>query len=248
MAARGRPVASGRGTTAKKGAGPGKLVRRKAKGRTWRKTPVITGVAAVAFMAALSLDSYRIPSRSMEDTLLYGDYLLIEKLSYGAEIPFMKLRLPEVRTPRPGDVVIFRAPDSHRLYAKRCIAVGGQRVEVRRKVLYVDGARLQDPPFSKYLDPRVFEASRTPRDNMGPLDVPDGHLFLVGDNRDNSRDSRHWGSLPSELAVGRALLVYWSSEPEVPGRGDENAPGFLFDSVRSLPSRIRWSRLGRAVI
>ncbi len=199
-------------------------------------------------MSALFFDSYRIPSRSMEDTVLYGDYLLIENISYGAEIPFTNFRFPVVRAPRPGDVVIFRAPDSQRLYAKRCIAAGGQRVEVRKKVLYVDGVRLRDPPFSKYLDPRVYEASQTPRDNMGPIDVPDGHLFLVGDNRDNSRDSRHWGSLPNEFAVGRALLVYWSSEPEASSRGDENARVSLFQSVRSLPSRIRWSRLGKGVI
>jgi signal peptidase I len=223
-------------------------VRRQTKGKAGRKALVIIAVGAMGSVAALFLDSYRIPSRSMEDTVLYGDYLLIEKISYGAEIPFTNLRFPFVRAPRPGDVVIFRAPDSQRLYAKRCVAVGGQRVEVKRKVLYVDGVRPRDPPFSKYQDPRVYEPSQTPRDNMGPIDVPDGHLFLVGDNRDNSRDSRHWGSLPNELAVGRALLVYWSSEPEVPNFGDENARVFLFESVRSLPSRIRWSRLGRAVI
>ena len=247
MAARRRPVASRGVTTTKKGSGPGKLVRKKKRGRTWRKAPVITGVAAVGLMAALFLDSYRIPSRSMEDTILYGDYLLIEKLSYGAEIPFTKLRLPALRTPRPGDVVIFRAPDSKRLYAKRCVAVEGQRIEVRTKAFFVEGDRLQDPPFSKYLDPRVYEASRTPRDNMGPIDVPDGHLFLVGDNRDNSRDSRHWGSLPTELAIGRALLVCWSAEPEVPGREGITSVSLL-NSIRSLPWRIRWSRLGEAII
>ena len=199
MAARGRPAPMRRTTTRKK-ASPGKLVRAKKKERAWRKTPVVITGAVVGLMAALFLGGYRIPSRSMEDTILYGDYLLIEKISYGALIPFTNIRLPAVRDPRPGDVVIFRAPDSNRLYVKRCVAVGGQRIEVRRKVLYVDGVRLQDPPFSKYLDARVYGASETPRDNMAPIDVPDGHLFLVGDNRDNSRDSRHWGPLPNELA------------------------------------------------
>ena len=247
MSARGRPGRSGRGTT-QKSAGPRQLVRKKTKERKWRKTPVITAVVAVGLLVALFLDGYRIPSRSMEDTILFGDYLLIERISYGARIPFTNLRLPPVRAPRPGDVVIFRSPDSPRLYAKRCIAVGGQRVEVKTKALYVDGDRLKDPPFSKYLDPRVYEASRTPRDNMGPIDVPESHLFLVGDNRDNSRDSRHWGPLPNELAVGRALMVCWSSEPEAWDRGDANSRVSLFNSVRSLPWRIRWSRLGDAVI
>ena len=248
MAARGRPAVMGRSTTTRKKASPGKLVHAKKKQKAWTKAPVLTAVAAASLMAALFLDGYRIPSRSMEDTVLYGDYLLIEKISYGAQIPFTKIRLPGVRDPRPGDVVVFRAPDSSRLYVKRCVAVGGQRIEVRRKVLYVDGVRLQDPPFSKYLDPRVYEASQTPRDNMAPIEVPDGHLFLVGDNRDNSRDSRHWGPLPNELAVGRGLMVCWSSEPEVPDQGDGNPRVSSFGSIRSLPWRIRWSRLGDAVI
>ena len=246
MAARGRTAAVGR-TTARKKASTGKVVRTKKEERAWRKAPVVITVAVVGLMAALFLDGYRIPSRSMEDTLLYGDFLLIERISYGALVPFANIRLPAVRDPRPGDVVVFRAPDSNRLYVKRCVAVGGQRIEVRRKVLYVDGVRLQDPPFSKYLDPRVFEASQTPRDNMASIDIPDDHLFLVGDNRDNSRDSRHWGPLPNELAVGRALLVWWSSDPEVPdqGEGPRVSP---FHSIRSLPWRIRWARLGEAVI
>ena len=245
MAARGRPASVGRTTTRKKSS-PGKLVRAKKKKSAWRKASVFIAVAAVGMIATLFLDGFRIPSRSMEDTLLYGDFLLIERISYGAQVPFANIRLPAVRDPRPGDVVVFRAPDSNRLYVKRCVAVGGQKIEVRRKVLYVDGVRLQDPPFSKYLDSRVYEASQTPRDNMAPIDVPDGHLFLVGDNRDNSRDSRHWGPLPNELAVGRALLVCWSSE--VGTRGDENSRVSLFDSVRLLPWRIRWSRLGEVVI
>lgn len=245
MAGRGRTAAVGRTTTRKK-ASTGRLVRAKKKERAWRKAPVVITVAVVGLVAALFLDGYRIPSRSMENTLLYGDFLLIEKISYGPEVPFTNIRLPAVRVPRPGDVVIFRSPDSNRLYVKRCVAVGGQRIEVRRKVLYVNGVRLQDPPFSKYLDPRVYDASQTPRDNMAPIVVPDGHLFLVGDNRDNSRDSRHWGSLPNELAVGRALLVCWSSE--VGAQGDETSPISYFDSLRSLPWRIRWSRLGEVVI
>ena len=244
MAARDKPAAVGR--TTRKKSSPGKLVRAKKKKRAWRNAPVVIAVGSAGMIAALFLDGFRIPSRSMEDTLLYGDFLLIEKISYGVEIPFTNIRLPAVRAPRSGDVVIFRSPDSNRLYAKRCVAVGGQRIEVRRKVLYVDGVRLQDPPFSKYLDSRVYEASKTPRDNMGPIDVPEGHLFLVGDNRDNSRDSRHWGYLPNELAIGRALLVCWSSE--VGARGDENSRVSLFDSVRLLPWRVRWSRLGEVVI
>ena len=247
MAARGRPVA-GRGGTARKRKPPGQLVQRKAQGRKWRKAPVLIAIVALGSFAGLFLDCYRIPSRSMEDTILYGDYLLIEKLSYGARIPFTNLRFPAVRAPRPGDVIIFRSPDSPRLYAKRCVAVAGQRVEVRTKALFVDGDRFQDPPFSKYLDPRVYEASRTPRDNMGPVDVPEGHLFLVGDNRDNSRDSRHWGSLPAELAVGRALLVCWSSEHEAEDPGDATASVSPLDLISSLPWRIRWSRLGESVI
>jgi len=189
-------------------------------------------VGAVALtLGGLLVQGYRIPSRSMEDSLLVGDLLLVDKLSYGLRIPFTTWRLPSVRDPSPGDIVAFEYPaDPSRTFVKRCVAVAGQTVEVRNKVVYVDGERLPDPPFSKYIDARILPG-RDPRDNLSPLTVPAGSLFVMGDNRDNSRDSRHWGALSVDRLLGRGLFVYWSTEPDLAGES----------------GRIRWSRIGYKV-
>jgi len=192
------------------------------------------------------IQGFRIPSRSMEDTLLVGDCLLVDKFTYGAPVPFSRVRLPGLAAPRSGDVVVFRYPlDPERAYIKRCLAIAGQVVEIRDKVVYVDGYRVADPLFSKYVDARIFPGTRNPRDNYGPERVPVGAVFVVGDNRDNSRDSRHWGFLPANLVIGRALCVYWSCAPdyELKKAGMKALPGW----VASLPQRIRWRRIGDLV-
>jgi signal peptidase I len=179
----------------------------------------------------------------MEDTLLVGDYLLVDKFTYGIAIPFTRWRLPALSAPQPGDVVVFRSPvDPQRVYVKRCVATAGQRVEIRNKVVYVDGRRAIDPPFSKYVDASILPGKTDPRDNYGPHQVPEGAVFLLGDNRDNSRDSRHWGALPREAVVGRAICLYWSCKPPHEARG--NGWTKAFNRLLTLPERIRWSRLG----
>ncbi len=198
----------------------------------------LLGAAALAVAARLFvIQGFRIPSRSMEDSLLLGECLLVEKFSFGAPIPFTAWRLPALARPAPGDLVVFRYPaDPERVYVKRCVAAAGQVVEVRDKAVYVDGDRLPDPPLSKYEDPQILPASQAPRDNLGPRRVPAGHLFVMGDNRDHSRDSRHWGFLPEELVIGRAWCVYWSCAPASP----------VDQADLGLPERIRWHRLGSA--
>lgn len=226
--------------------GRGRGVRKRRSG--WRGYLFfgLGGVLLALLARVLLIQAYRVPSRSMEDTLLVGDYLLIDKLTYGVVIPFVGWRLPALAEPQPGEVVVFRyPPDPQRIYVKRCIAVAGQRVEIRDKVVYVDGARAVDPPFSKYVDARIFPLEQTPRDNLDPRVVPDGAIFVIGDNRDNSRDSRHWGFLPKEAIIGRAMFLYWSCEPAV-GFRQEGMKGFLRRSA-SLPERVRWNRLGRWV-
>ena len=211
------------------------------KGRTlWRRV----GVVVVVFVLALGLrvsafQGYRAPSRSMEDSLRVGDCLLVDKLTFGAQLPFGAGRLPAWRDPQVGEIVVFQYPrDPDRLYVKRCLAVAGQVVEIRDKVVYVDGARQADPPFSKYVDSRIFSADRTARDNFAPRSVPTGSIFVVGDNRDNSRDSRHWGFLPLDLVVGRALVVYWSTAPRPVSAGS------FWQHIWDLGARIRWQRIG----
>ena len=195
------------------------------------------------------VEAYKIPSGSMEDTLLIGDFLLANKFIYGAKIPLLPIHLPALSEPKPGDIVIFKYPrDPDVNYIKRCVAVEGQTVEIRDKVLYVDGKRFPDPPLSKYTNPGTRSTGRDPRDNFGPYKVPKGHLFMMGDNRDNSADSRYWGPLPRELVLGKAMITHWSWAP------DPNAPIITRNDLLSIPknigynilhfpNRVRWGRL-----
>ena len=215
-----------------------------------RRALILAAVGAVGLALAaraLLIQGYRIPSRSMEDSLLVGDYLLVDKVSYGVRIPFTTWRLPALRDPSPGDIVAFEYPaDPGRTFVKRCIAVAGQTVELRDKAVYVDGERLPDPPFSKYVDARILPA-RDPRDNLGPRTIPAGSIFVMGDNRDNSRDSRHWGALSVDRIIGRGLFVYWSSEPDLPGESGREDPEVRADGALSFFRRVRWSRVGYRV-
>lgn len=211
---------------------------------------------AIALIFALIVkcsvvEAYKIPSGSMEDTLLIGDFLLANKFIYGAKlpIPFTNIHLPALRQPKPGDIVIFKYPRNPKVnYIKRCVAVEGQTVEIRDKVLYIDGKRFPDPHLSKYTDRNTRPQGRDPRDNFGPYKVPKGHLFMMGDNRDNSADSRYWGTLPRELVLGKAMIIHWSWAPDprapvVTGTDPLSIPKNIGYNILHLPNRVRWGRL-----
>jgi signal peptidase I len=210
---------------------------------------------AVALILALIIkcsvvEAYKIPSGSMEDTLLIGDFLLANKFIYGSKVPLLPIRLPALREPKPGDIVIFKYPRDPKVnYIKRCVAVEGQTVEIKDKVLYVDGKKIPDPPRGKHTDPYVRHEGRDPRDNFGPYKVPPGYMFMMGDNRDNSADSRYWGPLPRELVVGKAMIIHWSwdSDPNAPvvTRADLlSIPKNVFYNIIHFPKRVRWNRIG----
>lgn len=192
--------------------------------REWIKTLVVVLAVVITFRGVVA-QAYQIPTGSMERTLLIGDYLYINKMLYGSEIDigfgghrYFYHRFPAFRHPQPGDIIVFRYPlNPQQDFIKRCVAVGGQTVEIRDKVLYVDGKR-QEEPYARHDDKRVFPRRLgrqvMPRDNFGPLRVPEGHLFMMGDNRDNSADSRFWGPLPESMVKGKAMFTYFSLDPD----------------------------------
>ena len=188
--------------------------------REWIQTVLIVLVVVITFRGVVA-QAYQIPTGSMERTLLVGDYLYINKVLYGSEIDigfgghrYFYHRFPAIRQPKPGDIIVFRYPvDVRQDFIKRCVAVGGQTVAIRDKVLYVDGVK-RDEPFAVHDDPRVLPREISIRDNFGPYIVPAGHLFMMGDNRDNSSDSRVWGPLPTNLIKGKAMFTYFSWDPK----------------------------------
>jgi len=182
----------------------------------WIKTAAISLAIVITFRGVVA-QAYQIPSGSMEKTLLVGDFLYINKMLYGSEIDlgfggkrYFYHRFPAIRQPKPGDIIVFRYPVNPRQdYIKRCVAVAGQTVELRNKVLYVDGAK-QSEPYAHHDDPRSLARELSSRDNFGPYVVPANHIFMMGDNRDNSLDSRFWGPLPLANVKGKAMFLYWS--------------------------------------
>src|SRR5215468_4272558 len=168
----------------------------------------------VALLLALVIrtfvvQAFKIPSGSMLPTLQVGDHILVNKFIYGPrlEIPLTQLslgRLPGLRKPKPGDVIVFIWPkDRSKDFIKRVIAVEGQTVEVRNKQVSIDGKPWDDPHAT-------FSPGHGQSDNSGPFTVPAGHVFVMGDNRDQSYDSRFWGPVPIADIKGEALVIYWS--------------------------------------
>ena len=197
------------------------------------------------------LKTFFIPSGSMESTLLVGDHLIVNRFIFGGGLGDGSQALPG-RSPQRGDVVIFRSVEDPRIdLVKRCAAVGGDRVEIINKQLYVNGERVEESHYVEHRDARVFTrrqgigGSELRRDNMPEVVVPPNHFFFLGDNRDHSYDSRFWGFVPERYIKGRAFLIYWSNGGET---GDGNWPGALTRLTQLLRTALgfitdsRWSR------
>jgi signal peptidase I len=200
------------------------------------------------------VEAYKIPSESMENTLQPGDFLLANKVVYGVRIPFTEARLPAVRDPQAGDVIVFRFPDDRRKnFIKRIVAVGGDTVEIIDKQVLVNHEKRSEEKYALHLDRTIIpRGTAQPRDNFGPLAVPPGEFFVMGDNRDNSFDSRFWGCVPRNLIIGKASVIHWSwaadlDAPEVKPMNPLSLLSFVSYRIRHLPSQVRWNRLFRII-
>ena len=221
---------------------------------------VLFTVIIFLFIRAEVVQAFRIPSESMEPTLQVGDFLLVNKLIYGPGIPFTEIHLPAFRSPEAGDILVFPYPrNPAQMFIKRCVAIAGQKVEIRDKRVYVDDKLLETPSYVKFEDPEIRAGVRSRRDKWGPKIVPAGALFVMGDNRDYSSDSRYWGFVDTNTVVGNAFIIYWSWERhhDDPSLSwDTSSP---LESITSLayvlgynivhiPWRVRWNRLGKIVM
>lgn len=246
--------------------------RRHTLGWLWDWAKVFPAAVILFFvMRTFLVEAYKIPSASMDRTLLVGDFLLVNKLLYGAQVPFTNRRLPAIRAPRHGDVLVFVfPPDPSKNFVKRIIGLPGDTILMQDGVVQRNGATVAEPyvvhtepgydPMnaafrwqrghlvktavaaatpsdSTQLAPQVTDPSltyRPSRNNWGPLVVPSRQYFVLGDNRDNSLDSRYWGFVSDTLVRGTPIFVYYSFRP---------------DSTATMPwfTQIRWGRLGTVV-
>jgi len=219
----------------------------------WVKA-ISTAVLLFLVIRTFVVEAFKIPTGSMEGTLLVGDFLLVNKAVYGAELPIAHTRLPALSDPERGDVVVFLAPhDPTKNYVKRLVGLPGDTLEMRDKVLYLNGEP-QPEPYVRHIDPLTDPADpqmrwqlgylvgeldtrreyRPSRDNWGPIVVPEGKYFALGDNRDNSEDSRYWGFLGKESIKGRPILVYYSFERDI-------------TQPFSWLTGVRWGRIGSLI-
>lgn len=191
---------------------------------------LIWAVVLALVIRTWGVQAFKIPSGSMKPTLLIGDHLLVSKSSYGIKLPFSDLVIIPIGDPQRGDIVVFRFPeDRDKDFIKRIIGLPGDSVEVKDKAVYINGKKLGDH-WGTYTDQVVLPQGTQPRDNFGPVKVPEDKYFVMGDNRDQSYDSRFWfggrgGFVPRDDILGKAFIIYWSWTDE----------GF----------GVRWNRIGK---
>jgi signal peptidase I len=185
---------------------------------------ILVAVVLALFIRTFVVQAFKIPSGSMKPTLLVGDHILVNKFIYGVKLPFWDTTLIPISEPKRGDIVVFKFPeDPEKDFIKRVIGIEGDVVEIRDKKVYLNGEPMDDP-YGKHLDPHIIPGRARPRDNFGPIKVPPDSLFVMGDNRDHSYDSRFWKFVDLSKVKGKAFIVYWSWNGQ--------------------DSDVRWSRLG----
>jgi len=173
---------------------------------------VIIAVIIAMFIRTFIIQAFKIPSGSMLETLQIGDHILVNKFIYGVKIPFTdgKVLIP-VKDPKKGDIVVFKYPeDPSKDFIKRVVATGGDSVEIINKKLYVNDKPVNGQEYASHKSSQIYSAMVSPRDNLRKIKVPENRLFVMGDNRDNSHDSRFWGFVDLKAVKGQAFIIYWS--------------------------------------
>jgi signal peptidase I len=213
---------------------------------------IVIAVILALFIRTFVVQAFKIPTGSMEENLLIGDHLLVNKFVMGPTRTGLERTLLPVGTIERSDVIVFKYPvEPERDFIKRVIGLPGETIEVRDKKVYVDGKML-DEPYVHFLQPPSGNSefhevtSFDVRDRYGPVTVPPNQYFVMGDNRDNSQDSRYWGFLPRENVKGKALVIYWSYEGEREDYQDESATGTLKGLASVFAhffTRTRWDRM-----
>ncbi|MGD0021100.1 MAG: signal peptidase I [Smithellaceae bacterium] len=185
---------------------------------------IIIAILIALVIKTFAIQAFKIPSRSMVPTLLVGDQILVNKFIYGVKIPYLRKTIIPVTNPEKGDIVVFIYPnDRSKDFIKRVIGTSGDKIEIRNKKIFINGKEYSDS-HGVYSDNLIYPAAIQPRDNFGPVVVPQGSLFVMGDNRDESSDSRYWGFVDLKDVEGKAFIIYWSWNHE--------------------ETNLRWRRLG----
>jgi len=198
---------------------------KKGRLRDWGESILIALILAL-FIRTFVVQAFKIPSGSMKPTLLIGDHLLVCKFYYGTKIPFINKFIVRFNSPKHGDIIVFIYPLENKDFIKRIIGLPGDEIEIINKTVYVNGKPYSDSRVfhsDSYIQPKI----KGPRDNFGPVILPPNKYFVMGDNRDESYDSRFWGFVDQDSIKGKAFIIYWSWE----------RPFF----------HIKWSRIGKII-
>ncbi len=188
---------------------------------------IIVALVLALLIRTFVVQAFKIPSGSMEPTLEIGDHILVNKFIYGIKIPFTAWSFGAWEQPKRGDVIVFIYPlEPEKDFIKRVIGVPGDTVRIVNKKLFINGTEAQDP-HAVYKEDTVLPGDAQRRDNFGPITVPPGKIFVLGDNRDRSLDSRFWGFVPLEDVKGKAFIIYWSWDRQEMG--------------------VRWKRIGHLI-
>jgi signal peptidase I len=214
---------------------------------------IVIAVILALFIRTFVVQAFKIPTGSMEENLLIGDHLLVNKFVFGPSATALERAVLPIASLKRGEVVVFKYPEEpDRDFIKRVIGLPGETVELREKKVYINGMPLNEPYVHFLAPPRAGGTefnevtSFDVRERYGPVTVPPNQYFVMGDNRDNSQDSRYWGFLPRDLVKGKALVIYWSYEA---GREDyqeegagATARGFISVFAHFF-TRTRWDRM-----